>query len=165
MCDRHMKLTFHHLVPKSTHSHYIKKRRVPGEANMDRGRGRPTNGSKRQAKIALPNLKNAQGTKRQAKNDRRSAKKQTLFTHVSVTPGNLTIPNFDAKFDIAGFLHAYGVYMCRPCHSAIHRCIPNKDLAEEYNSRERLMDVNKIRAWAEFNGGTKVKTKVKTGEK
>jgi len=30
MCGRHMLLTFHHLIPKDTHSTYLKKRLPPG---------------------------------------------------------------------------------------------------------------------------------------
>jgi len=72
-------------------------------------------------------------------------------------PGNLKVPGFDAKFDISRFLLAYGIYVCRPCHSAVHRCSDNRELAEERNSLERIMADSKMAAWAAFNGAQRVR--------
>jgi len=100
MCERHTKLTFHHLIPKETFSHYLKKNRLPP---------------------------------------------------------NIDIPNFDKTFNLGRFLHSYGIYVCRPCHSAIHRCEANKVLAAEFNNLERLMLHPKISAWAKFNAKQKLR--------
>ena len=100
MCDRHMKLTFHHLIPKELHRKYIKKNRLPGNLTA-----------------AEPGLK------------------------------------------MAPFLGNFGVYVCRPCHSAIHRCEPNRALAEEYNTLDRLLAHAKIGAWATFNSKQKIREK------
>jgi len=72
MCERHMKLTFHYLIPKELHSRYMKKNRLPVNLKTDR------------------------------------------------------------DFKMVPFLRQFGIYVCR--HSAIHRCEPNKVLAEDYNN-------------------------------
>ncbi|GMH78415.1 hypothetical protein TL16_g07792 [Triparma laevis f. inornata] len=100
MCERHTKLTLHHLIPKQTFPHYLKKK---------------------------------------------------------LLPPNITIPNFSKTFKIGQFLNSYGIYVCRPCHSAIHRCETNKVLATEFNNLERLMEHPKIGGWVAFNAKQKVK--------
>ncbi|GMI44819.1 hypothetical protein TrCOL_g6640 [Triparma columacea] len=99
MCERHMKLTFHHLIPKELHRKYIKKNRLP--------------------------------------------------SNLTAEPG----------FKMGAFLGNFGAYLCRPCHSAVHRCEPNRALAEEYNTIDRLLAHPKIGAWAAFNSKQKVREK------
>lgn len=99
MCERHMKLTFHHLIPKALHRKYIKKNRLP--------------------------------------------------SNLTAEPG----------FKMGAFLGNFGAYLCRPCHSAVHRCEPNRALAEEYNTIDRLLAHPKIGAWAAFNSKQKVREK------
>ena len=36
------------------------------------------------------------------------------------------------------------IMICRPCHSAIHRTLTNKELASKYNSLEKLMEVSAL---------------------
>ncbi|MEM9776427.1 MAG: hypothetical protein AAF902_17755 [Chloroflexota bacterium] len=54
--------------------------------------------------------------------------------------------NFD-KVD----MKTRGIYVCRPCHSFIHRQFTEKELGRSYNTLEKLMADEKIRtyvAWA-----------------
>lgn len=89
MCDREKLLTFHHLIPKDTHSTYLKRRLPPGIE------GEPT---------------------RQ-------------------------------------FLNSYGTMICRHCHSFVHSIAPNTELAKEYNTVQKIMDVPSVQAWVKWVGG------------
>ena len=45
----------------------------------------------------------------------------------------------------------FGVAMlCRPCHSAVHRHATERELAEEYNTVEKLLEHEKIHAFARY---------------
>ena len=42
------------------------------------------------------------------------------------------------------------LWVCRSCHHHIHRCISEKELANNYNNKERLLthpDIQKFVAW------------------
>lgn len=48
-----------------------------------------------------------------------------------------------------------GALVCRPCHSAIHNCFTNAQLAQSYRSIQRLLDESDdgtlpLRRWAQF---------------
>lgn len=43
-----------------------------------------------------------------------------------------------------------GLYLCRECHSAIHRYLSEKDLGRSYNTKEKLLaheEVGKFVEW------------------
>jgi hypothetical protein len=61
-----------------------------------------------------------------------------------------------ATMKIEEFLKVYGIHVCRPCHSSIHRCYDNKVLAEEYNTLDRIMEDDKLKAWADFHEGKRI---------
>jgi len=77
MCEREMPLTFHHLMPKTTHAKY-------------RARG---------------------------------------FSQTTLNKG---------------------VWICRPCHNAIHRLIDEDTLAESFNTLELLMEDERVLKWAKY---------------
>ncbi|CAG7852748.1 SubName: Full=Uncharacterized protein {ECO:0000313/EMBL:CCA74432.1} [Serendipita indica DSM 11827] len=41
-------------------------------------------------------------------------------------------------------------WLCRPCHTAVHRSAPNEDLARYYYSVELLMERESIQRWAQY---------------
>ena len=43
-----------------------------------------------------------------------------------------------------------GVNVCRPCHSQIHRLIPNEDLAATYNTLEKILPHPGIQQWIPY---------------
>lgn len=46
---------------------------------------------------------------------------------------------------------AKGLWVCRPCHSTIHRYLKEKDLGRSYHTREKLLEHEMIAryvAWA-----------------
>ena len=54
------------------------------------------------------------------------------------------------------YFHSYGLMLCRPCHSHVHRFAPNLLLAQRYNSLPSLLaqpPIQKWVAWASKQGG------------
>lgn len=51
------------------------------------------------------------------------------------------------------------VSICRPCHSAVHRFISEKELAARYNSLEELRAHEQVRKFAQWNSKQKVRAK------
>ncbi|RUS21283.1 hypothetical protein BC937DRAFT_93108 [Endogone sp. FLAS-F59071] len=43
-----------------------------------------------------------------------------------------------------------GAYLCRPCHSAVHRTFPHMELALHYDTVEKLMKDEKIQKWVQY---------------
>lgn len=46
--------------------------------------------------------------------------------------------------------------LCRPCHSAVHRAKSTRELATEFNTVEKLLEVPEIVRFAEWNSKRKV---------
>lgn len=88
LCGWGTRLTFHHLVPKSTHAKYVGKSVPPG----------------------LP--QDAVPTKH--------------------------------------YLGGYGVRLCRPCHSVVHRHAPNSVLARCCNTLDSLREADSIAKWVAY---------------
>merc|ERR1712232_54917 len=53
------------------------------------------------------------------------------------------------------FLNTYGTMVCSQCHSNIHKIAPNPVLAEEYNTLEKILSVEKIQRWVEWTSKLK----------
>jgi 5-methylcytosine-specific restriction endonuclease McrA len=77
ICDRSMPLTFHHLIPKTTHAKYVK-----------------------------------QYTKE--------------------------------------FLNSNGVWLCRSCHSHIHKLITEEDMAAHYNNLDVILSHPGVQKWVPY---------------
>ncbi|RUP43066.1 hypothetical protein BC936DRAFT_137676 [Jimgerdemannia flammicorona] len=43
-----------------------------------------------------------------------------------------------------------GAYLCRPCHSAVHRTFPHMELSLKYNTVEKLMEDERIQKWVRY---------------
>jgi hypothetical protein len=43
-----------------------------------------------------------------------------------------------------------GIWLCRPCHSAIHNFITEENMALEYNSLDKLLEHEKVLAWIPY---------------
>eukprot|EP00188_Purpureofilum_apyrenoidigerum_P000629 Plantae.Rhodophyta-Purpureofilum_apyrenoidigerum.ctg12885.p1 GENE.Plantae.Rhodophyta-Purpureofilum_apyrenoidigerum.ctg12885~~Plantae.Rhodophyta-Purpureofilum_apyrenoidigerum.ctg12885.p1 ORF type:complete len:217 (-),score=53.06 Plantae.Rhodophyta-Purpureofilum_apyrenoidigerum.ctg12885:640-1290(-) len=52
------------------------------------------------------------------------------------------------------------INICRPCHSAIHKFIPVKDMAAEYNTVEKLLEVESVRKFIEWNSKQKIRLRL-----
>lgn len=49
-------------------------------------------------------------------------------------------------------MRAAVLWVCRPCHSHLHRTLSERELADHYASREALLSHPDIRAFAEWLG-------------
>lgn len=71
-------------------------------------------------------------------------------------PGSLPASMLDAqgKLSASDMQIKYRAWLCRPCHSAVHRLIPdNRELGSEYWSVERLMGHEGVRRWVGYASG------------
>lgn len=50
-------------------------------------------------------------------------------------------------------------WLCRACHSFVHRCASNEELAKEYFSVERLLERDDVRAFAKWVGRVRWKSR------
>ncbi|KAN0062640.1 hypothetical protein ACQY0O_004830 [Thecaphora frezii] len=48
-------------------------------------------------------------------------------------------------------------WLCRACHSAVHKLIPTSELATEYNTVEKLLEHEDVYRWARYASGLKEK--------
>lgn len=115
LCERHMKLTRHHLIPKDTWKR-MKPRFMDASPHYLSG---DFETSSEIMKIGtLP----------------------TLSSH-----------HFASRISIKLFLGSYTAKICRQCHSMVHRSFENIELAEQYNTVEKLLEderVYKFCRWA-----------------
>lgn len=44
-------------------------------------------------------------------------------------------------------INTYGIKICRDCHKMIHKLIPHKSLALNYNSKEKLLNHSDIKTF------------------
>jgi hypothetical protein len=51
------------------------------------------------------------------------------------------------KYDLDSRTLNHGVDLCRPCHSAVHRTESNRELAENFNTTEKLLGHPAIQKW------------------
>lgn len=47
-------------------------------------------------------------------------------------------------------------YICRPCHSAVHRIFSNRELADEWFTMERLRESEAVQKWVGYAGKQRV---------
>ncbi|SEP95228.1 hypothetical protein SAMN05421693_1127 [Ectothiorhodospira magna] len=57
------------------------------------------------------------------------------------------------------------IWICRPCHSQIHRVLDEKTLEREYNTLEALRDHPDVRAFVQWIAGKPVGFKPKGGRR
>jgi len=104
LCERHMKLTRHHLIPKDTW-----------------GRIRP------RFLNASPHYLSG---------DFETA---TEIMSIGTLPPSLSSLSLASPLSIKIFLGNYISKICRPCHSMVHRTFDNVELAEQYNTIDKLL--------------------------
>ena len=74
--------------------------------------------------------------------------KQLTFHHL-IPKKNLKITYIKKKYSSIN-INTYGIKICKDCHKMIHKLIPHKSLALEYNSKEKLQnhsDLKKFILW------------------
>lgn len=150
LCERYMKLTRHHLIPKSTWNKIIKRlhfclmkenHESVEELKQD------DNIVWIYKNVILPNLKNDSII------DYSSAKKSRRKTKKSSGTGITSL-----KLILA----SYSCDICRQCHSQIHSVLDNLTLALEYNTVDKLLtrtDIYNFCRWASKQKPGKYSTK------
>lgn len=62
---------------------------------------------------------------------------------------------------------AAGVYLCRDCHSAVHRFVPSeKDLGRQYDTLEKLQahpEIQKFAKWISTRNTSRIRTRSPNG--
>ena len=74
--------------------------------------------------------------------------KQLTFHHL-IPKKNHKINYIKKKYSSIN-INTYGIKICKDCHKMIHKLIPHKSLALEYNSKEKLQnhsDLKKFILW------------------
>lgn len=122
LCERYMKTTLHHLVPKSTWPK-LKKKVFKSKHNSN---------IRIEALIFLASLK-------------------AVDPNEHVDTNNTTFEQEWTRSSLHFFLCHYTCRVCRPCHSVIHKTHDNVSLAEHYNTVVKLLadrDIYKFCKWA-----------------
>ena len=105
LCERVMKLTAHHLIPKCTWK-LIKPRFMEAADDFQEGR----------------------------------YDQVINILHLGEElPHGLTKKTFQSGLNIKQFLAHYTADLCRPCHSVVHKHHSNLELAEKYNTVEKIL--------------------------
>lgn len=105
LCERVMKLTAHHLIPKCTWK-LIKPRFMEAADDFQEGR----------------------------------YDQVINILHLGEElPYGLTKKTFQSGLNIKQFLAHYTADLCRPCHSVVHKHHSNLELAEKYNTVEKIL--------------------------
>jgi hypothetical protein len=122
LCEREIKLTRHHLIPKSTHPRMKKK--LWHAASAIESYHSETNLEKQ---MVL----------------REKLQKTLGISNIEDLPATISHPSIrNYLFQISS--------ICRPCHSAIHRIHSEWELATEYNTTERLLECDEVRKFAKW---------------
>ncbi|CAO1636604.1 unnamed protein product [Parajaminaea phylloscopi] len=50
-------------------------------------------------------------------------------------------------------------WLCRPCHSAVHKLVDSRAMADQYNTLERLEELEAVTRWAKYASGLKERSK------
>lgn len=107
LCGRTMPLTIHHLIPRSTHTYFLRHQ----------------------------HLLQLSGT--------------ATATNTHTPP----LPSLVTKDDLL----SRQARLCRPCHSQIHKLIPDhRELGKEYNTVTALMEHEDVRKWCAWIQGQRV---------
>lgn len=121
LCEREMKLTQHHLIPKCAW------------------------------KIIKPRFVNAAKPYRESNFE----EVREILDLGDELPEGLTSRTFTSGVSIKLFLASYTANLCRACHSCVHSNHSNKELAERYNSIEKLLKDERIRKFCKWQNKQK----------
>lgn len=146
LCQRTMKMSFHHLIPKETHKRYLKKKKLPPNFTL--------NETVRSAKGTQED-KDIKDEQRNSSVVERYKGRETL----TVVEGNKCRATLTVECTLY-FLNAYGASLCRACHSFVHSVVDNNaGLAEHWNTVAALESHDKVRTWVAYASKQKVTQK------
>ena len=67
--------------------------------------------------------------------------KQLTFHHY--IPKTLHNNKYFKKIFDKDYMRTYGVYLCKDCHKTLHKFFKNKELAKNYNTKEKIFNSDK----------------------
>ena len=122
LCEREMKLTLHHLIPKCTWKH-IKPRFLEAAEYY--------------------------------RKDQMKKVKETLDLGQEL-PVGISLKTFKSGIAIKLFLANYTASLCAPCHKCVHKHHSNMELAEKFNSVEKILEDERIHKFCKWQSKQKV---------
>ena len=148
LCEREIKLTRHHLIPKTTWPR-MKKRLRNAKSTIE------------SLHSLSSRIKETSGdTKKQKKLVEEQFELQLKLESILGDGVDLdSLPSTITHETIRDYLSRVCL-LCRQCHSTVHRLYPEMELAENLNTLERLLqcsDIMKFAKWASKQGGRKKK--------
>lgn len=127
LCGRKMPVTIHHLVPRSTHVYFLRHPSLLSPPPYSS----PSSSSS-------SHLKNQQASNQQGKEQ------------------GGRIRGEEEELTKEGLLKRQAT-LCRPCHSQIHKLIPDhRELGRDYNTIDRLREREDVRRWCGWVMGQRV---------
>ena len=122
LCEREMKLTLHHLIPKCTWKH-IKPRFLEAadyyrKGNMD--------------------------------------KVKKILGLGEELPFGVSSKTFKSGIAVKLWLASYTASMCAPCHKCVHKHHDNMELAEKYNTIDKILEDERIFRFCQWQSKQKV---------
>ena len=76
-------------------------------------------------------------------------REQELTFHHLIPKKNHKIKHIREKYSFLN-INSYGIKICRDCHKMIHRLIPHKLLALDYNTKEKLQNHPELKFFFEW---------------
>mmetsp|Transcript_80576 Transcript_80576/g.236793 ORF Transcript_80576/g.236793 Transcript_80576/m.236793 type:complete len:444 (+) Transcript_80576:36-1367(+) len=134
VCKRSIFLTFHHLIPKATHSRWLRRKKLPeGVRGYESG-----------SRKMLP----SSAVKSASSGKTGSAQKKSSAV---VKSGKVKSSGAgDENLCTRHFLNTYGIMVCRQCHAQVHHMASNMELAMRYNTLERVLHAPAMERCARF---------------
>ena len=135
LCERSIKLTRHHLIPRSTWPRM--KKRIWNAAPLIESLNSSHNDESKHKKQHQSTIQE----KQEIMEDK--LKKILGASDLSNLPTSITHDSVRAYLNQVGLL-------CRQCHSAVHRIHTEWELAMEYNTVEKLLECDEVRKFAKW---------------
>jgi hypothetical protein len=76
-------------------------------------------------------------------------REQELTFHHLIPKKNHKIKHIREKYSFLN-INSYGIKICRDCHKMIHKLIPHKLLALDFNTKEKLQNHQELKKFIEW---------------
>eukprot|EP00392_Amoebophrya_sp_AT5.2_P009795 g9823.t1 len=133
------RITFHHLIPKSTHRRWLRRKRWPPVFYAASKATR--------AGSSLLEKHLCRGLWSGAWADKTDQKLQCTETATSSTSTSSSRNNVLVPPPTRILLNCYGAMLCGKCHAQVHKLASNDVLAVDFNSVDAILADPRIKAW------------------
>ncbi|CAD7942982.1 unnamed protein product [Amoebophrya sp. A120] len=153
---RHLssRITFHHLIPKSTHRRWLRRKKWPPnidsvllERHLCRGLGllQPTKSTETSASGG--SAATSQSTPEASVVQKNGKQKKTGINKNSSANASGSASSAQVPAPTRALLNCYGAMLCPKCHMQVHRTASNDILAVEFNSVAALLRDLRMQTW------------------